>query len=237
MKNNDAVNTSAYEDSVHIYGRIWTGLALLLMILVPVAICIYYNAWPPLTAVLQSLIGVAPMYWTVGIIEVFTFVPMLGTGGSYLGFVTGNLTNLKVPCALNAMEAAKVKPGTEEGEVISTIAIASSSIVTTIVIAIGVLGLSYLRPILESPVLKPAFANILPALFGALGVVFISKNPKLALAPLLFMVALFLAVPSLSSSVGVLVPVGALIAIGAARIMYNRGLLGGAPAEAKEAQK
>jgi len=229
MKNDQ--NISVYEQSVHVYGRIWTGMALILMILTPVAICCYYNAWPPLTAVLKSLLGVAPMYWTVGIIEVFTFVPMLGTGGSYLGFVTGNLTNLKVPCALNAMEAAKVRPGSEEGEVISTIAIASSSIVTTLVIALGVFGL------LESPALKPAFDNILPALFGALGVVFISKNPKLAAAPLAFMVVLFLLAPGLSSSVGVLVPVGALIAIGAARIMYKRGMLGGAPADGKEGRQ
>ena len=95
---------------------------------------------------------------------------MLGTGGSYLGFVTGNLTNLKVPAALNAMDNAKVKPGTEEGEVISTIAIASSTITTTVIITIGVLLLSQLTPILNSPVLKPAFDNILPALFGGLGV-------------------------------------------------------------------
>ena len=133
------------------------------------------------------------LFFSGGLISLsFTFVPMLGTGGSYLGFVTGNLTNLKVPCALNAMEAAKVRPGSEEGEVISTIAIASSSIVTTLVIALGVFGLGFLRPVLESPALKPAFDNILPALFGALGVVFISKNPKLAAAPLAFMVVLFL---------------------------------------------
>ena len=148
---------------------------------------------------------------------------MLGTGGTYLGFITGNLTNLKVPCALNAMEAAKVEASSEEGEVISTIAIASSAIVTTLVIALGVLMLGYLQPILESPMLTPAFDNILPALFGGLGVVYISKNWKLAVAPLAFMVALFLMVPSLASSVGVLVPVGALVAIGAARLLYKKG--------------
>ena len=65
--------------------------------------------------VLKGLLGVAPIFWTVGLIEVLTFVPMLGTAGSYLAFVTGNLTNLKVPAALTAMENAKVKPGTEEG--------------------------------------------------------------------------------------------------------------------------
>lgn len=225
MQDSRLPETSPYEEKLHLYGRIWMGLALTLMIASPVAICVYYNAWPPITAVLKALLGVAPMYWTVGIIEVMTYVPMLGTGGTYLGFVTGNLTSLKVPCALNAMESAKVKPGTEEGEVISTIAIAASSIVTILIIAVGVFCLGFLTPVLESPVLKPAFDNILPALFGGLGVVFISKNPKIAVAPLGFMVVLFLLAPGLSGSVSVLVPVGAVIAIVAARIMYKKGML------------
>ena len=220
------VTLSAYENQVHKAGRLWAGMALAIMLMIPAAICIYFDAWPPLSALLKALAGVLPMYWTVGIIEVFTFVPMLGTGGSYLGLVTGNLTNLKVPAALNALQAANVRAGTEEGDVISTIAIASSSIITTLIIALGVFLLGSLQPVLESPALKPAFDNILPALFGALGVVFISKNPKIAIAPLLFMVVLFMLVPSLSKSVSILVPVGALIAIGVARVLYKQGKLG-----------
>lgn len=215
-----------YFDSVHRAGRIWVLCAIATFFMVPVAICLYYGVWPQGAILLKGLLGVAPIFWTVGIIEVFTYVPMLGSGGSYLGFVTGNLTNLKVPCALNAMEAAKVQPGSEEGEVISTISIAVSSLVTVAIIAVGVFLLAQIQPILESPVLTPAFDNILPAIFGALAVVFISKDWKVAIAPLVFMVALFLAVPSLASSVGVLVPVGALIAIGVARILYKKGLLG-----------
>ncbi len=198
-----------------------TGFALLLA--VPAAICVVYDAWPPVTWVLEGLLGVAPIYWTVGTIEVLTYVPMLGTGGSYLGFFTGNLTSLKVPCALNAMQSAKVEPGTEEGEVISTIAIAVSSLVTTAIIALGVLMLSQIRGFIESPELQPAFDNILPALFGPLAVVYVSKNWKIAAAPLVFMVVLFVCVPSLAGSVGILVPVGAAIAIGAARLLYKKG--------------
>ena len=215
----------SYNDSVHFYGRIWTATAIFMLLMVPAAICLHYNAWPEMRYIFKGLLGVAPIYWTVGIIEVLTYSPMLGTGGTYLSFVTGNLTNLKVPCALNAMEAAKVSATSEEGEVISTIAIATSSIVTTLVIAAGVLLLGYLQPILESPVMAPAFENIMPALFGGLGVVYISKNPKIAIAPLVFMVVLFLLVPSLASSVGILVPVGALLAIGVSRILYNKGKL------------
>ena len=214
-----------YRDSVHRMGRVWILSALALLLAVPAAICVYYKAWPPVGGILKGLLSIVPIFWTVGVIEVFTYVPMLGTGGSYLGFVTGNLANLKVPCALNSMDRAGVQAGTEEGEVISTLAIATSSIVTTVIIAAGVLLLSQIAPVLQSPVLQPAFENILPALFGALGVVFISKDWKIAIAPLVVMVTLFLLVPSLASAVGILVPVGALIAIGVARILYKKNLL------------
>ena len=214
---------SQYMKDTDKYGKIWIWTAVVAVLMVPVAVCLYYNAWPQAGAVLKGLLGVAPIYWTVGVIEVITYTPMLGTGGTYLAFVTGNLTSLKAPSALNAMENADVKPGTEEGEVISTLAIATCSIVTTLVLVLGVCGLTLIAPILNSPVLVPAFDNILPALFGGLAVVYVSKNWKLAISPLIFMVILFLAVPSLAGSVGVLVPVGVLIALAAARIMYKKG--------------
>ncbi|MEF9971131.1 MAG: hypothetical protein RSD32_07490 [Oscillospiraceae bacterium] len=215
----------SYNDSVHFAGRIWTISAVTLLICVPAAICVYFDAWPAFSGVFKGLLGVAPIFWTVSIIELFTYVPMLGSGGSYLGFVTGNLTNLKVPCALNAMQSAGVEPGSEEGDAISTIAIAVSALVTTLIIAAGVLGLSFIRPVIESPILVPCFDNILPALFGGLAVVYVSKNWKIAIVPLVFMVVLFLIVPSLASSVGILVPVGAIIAIVAARIFYKKGFI------------
>jgi hypothetical protein len=166
------------------------------------------------------------MYWAVGLVEIFTYVPMLGAGGTYLSFVTGNISNLKLTCAVDAMERADVKPTSEEGEIISTISIAVSSIVTTFIIIIGVILIIPLTPILESPVLKPAFDMILPALFGGLGVVFISKNVKISIAPIILMLVLFIFVPALNAStVGIMVPVGVLFTIIVARIMYKKGML------------
>ena len=217
--------TRPYEEQVHIYGRIWMLLAFSMMLLIPTVISTFYDAWPSFSAVGKGLLGVAPIFWTVAVIEIITFTPMLGSGGAYLAFVTGNLTNLKVPCALYAMENAKVKQGTLEGELISTIAVAVSSIVTVLIIALGVLLLTPLTPILNSEALKPAFNNILPALFGGLAVVYVSKNWKIAIPPLVVMVALFITVPGLADSVSVLVPVGVLIAIGTARLLYKKGLL------------
>ena len=216
----------SYMDSVHRDGRIWNFTMAGILIGFPIVVAIIFGVVPDWKAMLMGLVATAPMYWAVGAIEVVTFVPMLGAGGAYLGFVTGNISNLKLPCALNALEQNGVSANSEEGEVISTIAIATSSIVTTLIIIIGVICIVPLRPILEAEILAPAFEQILPALFGGLGVAFVSKNWKIAVAPIVLMLLLFIFVPALNSgTVGIMVPVSALFTIGTGRILYKKGVL------------
>ena len=215
-----------YMDSVHRYGRIWGIVVAIALLSFPLILSLVFKTAPDFGILLAGIIATAPMYWAVGIVEIFTYVPMLGAGGTYLSFVTGNISNLKLPCAIDAMERAGVKATSEEGEVISTISIAVSSIVTTLIILIGVICIVPLTPILESPVLVPAFDMILPALFGGLAVVFISKNAKLSVAPIALMLALFIFVPALNAStVGIMVPVGVVFTVIVARILYKRGVL------------
>ena len=216
----------SYLDSVHRDGRIWNLSVAALLMALPIVVAIIYGVVPDWKALGLGLVATAPMYWTVGAIETVTFVPMLGAGGSYLSFVTGNISNLKLPCALNALEQNDVSANSEEGELISTIAIATSSIITTVIIIIGVICIVPLTPILSAPILEPAFEQILPALFGGLGVAFVSKNWKLAVAPIVLMLILFIFIPGLNSgTVGIMVPVSALFTIGTARIMYKKGVL------------
>ena len=216
----------SYMDSVHRDGRIWNISMMLILLAFPVAVALIFKAMPDWQGVLFGLLDTMPMYGAVGAVEVITFIPMLGAGGSYLSFVTGNISNLKLPCAINALENAKVDVKSEEGEIISTIAIAVSSIVTIVIIALGVLLIVPLTPVLESPVLKPAFDQMLPALFGALGVALISKNWKIAIAPVILMLILFIFVPALDAGmVGIMVPVGVVFTLITSRIMYKKGLI------------
>ena len=216
----------SYMESVHHYGRIWGIVVGAVLLLFPVALSLIFGVFPNWNVLLKGVIATAPMYWAVGIVEIFTYVPMLGAGGTYLSFITGNISNLKLPCAIDAMERAGVKASDEEGEVISTIAIAASSIVTTLIIIIGVICIVPLTPVLESPILVPAFDMILPALFGGLAVVFISKNLKLSIAPVILMLALFIFVPALNAgTVGIMVPVGVVVTVIYARILYKKGAL------------
>ncbi len=216
----------SYMDSVHRDGKIW-GIAVGgVIILFPIVLSIIFGVLPNFNILIKGVLATAPMYWAVGIVEIFTYVPMLGAGGTYLSFVTGNISNLKLPCAIDAMERANVKATSEEGEVISTIAIAVSSIVTTAIIIVGVILIVPLTPVLESPILEPAFDMILPALFGGLAVVFISKNLKLSIAPIALMLVLFIFVPALNAgTVGIMVPVGVIFTVIVARILYKKGVL------------
>lgn len=216
----------SYMDSVHRDGRIWNLPMMVILMMFPVVVGLIFKAVPNWEAVGYGLLATAPMYWAVGVVETVTFIPMLGAGGSYLSFVTGNISNLKLPCALNALESADVKAQSEEGEIISTIAIAVSSIVTTVIIILGVILIIPLRPIFENEALKPAFDQLLPALFGALGVVFVSKNWKIAIAPIVLMLVLFIFVPAINTStVGIMVPVGVIFTLAVSRILYKRGII------------
>ena len=212
-----------YLNSVHKAGAVWNIGIMILLMAFPVLLCFIFGVKPDWKGLSMGLIATAPMYWAVAVIETFTYIPMLGAGGSYLSFVTGNISNLKLPCALNALDQAGVKANSEEGEIISTIAVATSSIVTTLIIVLGVILIVPLMPVLESPVLEPAFAQILPALFGGLGVVFISKNWKISIAPVLLMLILFIAVPALNAgTVGIMVPVSAVFTLIVTRILYKK---------------
>ncbi|MBQ8794158.1 MAG: hypothetical protein IJZ63_05395 [Clostridia bacterium] len=218
-------NNNSYIEKVYSWGNKWNIFMMLLLIAFPFLVSIIFNTSPDWNGLFKGLVATAPMYWAVGVVEVITYIPMLGAGGSYLSFVTGNISNLKLPCALGALEQAGVSADSEEGEVISTIAIAVSSIVTTVIIIIGVLLIIPLQPILQSPILQPAFNQILPALFGGLGVVFISKNWKISIAPILLMLILFIFTGLGSGEVGIMVPVGVVFTIAISRIMYKKGWL------------
>ena len=167
----------------------------------------------------------AIIYFPVSIVEFLIYSPMLGVGGSYLSFITGNVTNMKIPCAMNSRDIAGTQVGTPENEIISTLSVATSAIVTTFVIVVGVILLVPLQPVLQNEVLLPAFNNVVPALFGALGLKYFAKSPQIAVIPLIFMSLLCIFVPSMIGETStLLVPCGGL-ALLIGFILFKKGKL------------
>ena len=211
----------------HVLGRIVSAITLVLLVGAPFLIGTFLGAMPDMGAVAKGFLSVG-LVWTVSsVAEFLIYTPMLGAGGGYLAFITGNLINMKIPCAVNARDIVGTKTGTAENEIISTLSIATSSLVTIVVLALGVALLVPLQPVLQSPVLQPAFANVVPALFGAMAYQYFRKNVQVAVAPLVVMSLLFMLVPSLTSSTSfMIIPSGAL-AIGIAYSMYRKQKKGG----------
>ena len=211
-----------YERDTHRLGRLVSLITLVLLVGAPFLIGSVLGAMPDLGAVGRGFLAVG-LIWTVSsVVEFLVYTPMLGSGGSYLAFITGNLINMKIPCAVNARDLAGVKAGTKENEIVSTLSIAVSSLVTILVLAVGVLLLQPLQPLLQSPALQPAFDNVVPALFGAMAYKYYRKNMGLAIWPLLIMAALFILVPSLQSQTSILILPSGALAIGLAWLKFRK---------------
>lgn len=214
-----------YNNSIHRDGRILMTIALALLIAVPFIIALITGAhinwkdfWP-------ALIKVLIIYVPSSAAEFLIYVPLLGAGACYLAFITGNLTNLKIPCAFNAREIAGAEAGTPENEIISTLSVATSALVTMVVIFIGVLLLIPLTPLLNNPVIKPAFDNVLSALFGALGMQYYMKSLKLSVLPLLLMSVLCILIPSLIAQTSTMIIVIGAFSIALSYLMYRKNWL------------
>ena len=214
-----------FNNGLHRLGRFTLIAGIVLLMAVPFVFGMISGVMPNIPAFIKGWANVAVAYFPVSVVEFLVYAPMLGAGGSYLAFITGNVTNMKIPCAMNARDIAKTEVGTPENEIVSTISVAVSAIVTTLVILVGVILLVPLQPVLNNPVLQPAFNNVVPALFGALALKYFAKSPKIAIIPLVLMCALCIFVPSMISQTSVLmIPSGALaLAIGF--VLFKKGKL------------
>ncbi len=206
---------------VHRIGRITIMTCILLALFVPVLMWMISGIVPPSKALISGIVTVSSFMIPLSIAEILAFYPILGASGLYISYTTGNISNLKLPCAAIGMEAAEVKPSTKEGDIISTIAMAGSVIVCEIILVIGVIMLVPISKQLENPVLAPAFEQVLPALFGALGAYFILKNYKLAVVP----IVLGIVVAIFSVNTAIAVPVCVFLSIVGAKYLYKKGLV------------
>lgn len=211
-----------YNKKTHIYGKIGLSIGVIMLIAAPFLMGISLDSMPNMSAFFKAFAQIAIIYIPSCIVEFLIYLPMLGPGGSYLAFLTGNLINMKIPCAMNARDIVGTEVGTTEDEIVSTLSIATSALVTTVIIALGVFLLIPIRPVLEAPVLQPAFNNVVPALFGAMAFKYFRQGKKLVPIPLVIMMAIFIFVPSLISSVGFLMLLSGAIAIGHAWILFKK---------------
>lgn len=213
---------NSYEDKVHFIGRITLVIGLALTFLPPALLWLIYGVSPPFKTLINGIISISSVMLPISVVEVLTFTPLLGASAMYMSYLTGNISNMKIPSAAISMEVAEVKPSTKEGDIIATIAIAGSVIASEIVILAGMLMITPISAKLNNPLIQPAFEQVLPALFGSIGAYYILKEWKLAVVPLFMAVVLNL-VPALPTAVTI--PICVLASVFGAKYLYKKKMI------------
>lgn len=237
---NKIVITDSFQAWAHKWGRIGTLIALLYMIAIPFVLLTFYDSLPSIGEVINlSTISILMVYIPVGFSEAISYTPILGAS-SYLPFITGNIMNLKLPCAVNAMKLAKKEPNTPEGEAISSVAVAICSIMTIIILALAALLSAWISPVFELPAVKTASNYLIPALFGSLTLgLFAStssgkkvvKNGVMGVVPVIVIITVLALVvrittgSSLFGMVGFLILFMLPVAIISSRIMWKKNII------------
>ena len=161
-----------------------------------------------------AFISAASTFGILWFVEPVSYFAVLGPVGTYMAFLSGNISNMRVPCASMAQVSAGVQPGTEEGSIISTLGMAVSIVLNISILTIGViLGSSVLSMLPDS--VREGLNYLLPALFGALLVQFGIKQKGLASTILVYAVLLSAAIkagifswlPGASNYLGILTSV------------------------------
>lgn len=232
--------TDAFQTWAHKWGRIGTLIALLYMIALPFVVLAFYDCMPSFGEVINlGTISILMIYIPVGISEAISYTPILGSS-AYLTFITGNIMNLKLPVAVNAMKLANKEPNTPEGEAISSVAVAVSSIMTVVILALAALLSTWISPIFELPSVKTASNYLIPALFGSLTLGLfgntntgkkVVKNGVMGVLPVIVIVTIIALLARISSGASLFGMIGFLIlfmlpiAIISSRIMWKMGII------------
>ena len=171
------------------WGKITNWIGVLLSFGPALVLAVIFDLVPPVSAILTGFISMAGAVGVLWFIEPISYFPIIGVAGTYMAFLTGNISNLRIPAATVAQKVAGVEPGTNEGSIIATLGMAGSVIVNIILLALGVVAGTQILAALPQSIVE-AFNFLLPSLFGALFIQFAVSKPKLA--PIAIGIALIL---------------------------------------------
>lgn len=183
-----------YDRKIHRMGRIGTAVSMFTWFLPAIGITILYGVKLDPGQIAAATVAVISAFGIQGFFQPFTFFPMLGAGGTYLSFIFGNVPHQRLPCATNCQEIMGVEMGTKEGDIVATIAVGISSLVSVAVCTIGMIAVTLIYPVISNPILAPGFDNIIPALFGYMFITVFMGSPRIAAFPTvltLIMLAVF----------------------------------------------
>lgn len=126
-----------------------------------------YGFVAPIDVMLETWGLILVIFGAFYIVEPMSYYPILGLAGTYLSFLSGNISNMRVPCSAVAQEVVGVKPETPEAEIISTLGITGSIVTNVIAVSLAALVGAQLLEIFPKSVTEAFQTYAAPAIFGA----------------------------------------------------------------------
>ena len=132
----------------------------------PMYFWLAYGASPPLADIVKIAVLATTAFGASWIVQLISYFPVLGMPGTYVSFLVGSVAEIRLPASAMAQRVTGVEQGTREAEVISTIAIAGSVLMSAFIITLFTFIGSTVVPLLPKLIQK-SFDYILPAVFAA----------------------------------------------------------------------
>lgn len=176
---------------VHRFGRLSMIIGAALSFL-PVAYLMLVKGYVPTMAVLGQVVFAVAMFGIgTWITEPISYYPILGSASTYMGYLAGNVGNMRAPVAMAIQSTLGDDVVTPRGNIATIIGVAVSVftnlIILLAIILIGSTALSHLpKPITAS------FSYALPALYASLLTMRFMNNPKRALSYIPVTIVVFL---------------------------------------------
>lgn len=173
---NRSLSMEAFHEKSHLWGRLTMWTVIILTVMLPLYLSFvsgFHPGWKPIIA---GFVAYAAMVGYAWVIEPISYYPTLGVSGTYLAFLTGNISSMCLPAAATAQNALGAEPGTKKGEITATLAIAAASLVNIVITSIIIFFGSYLISIIPESV-QATFQFVVPAIFGGVMTQFAMKKP------------------------------------------------------------
>lgn len=159
------------------YGRFINLLSILLCFVPALVMWFVFDAKPPTEDILKGWGLIASIFLIYAIIEPISYFPVFGLAGTYIGCLSGNIGNVRVPASAIAQQTLGTTPGTKKAELVSTLGICGSVVTNLAFTTLAAFAGAWIMGLFP-PIVIEAFNYVSPAIFGAMFGMNAIKNPK-----------------------------------------------------------
>ncbi len=158
----------------------FTLLGACILTLVPVVyLYVVHGVTVEWAVMFSAWFMIVMMFGAFYIVEPISYYPILGLAGTYMSFLAGNISSLRLPCSAIAQEVTETVPGTNEAELTSALGIAGSMVTNLIMISLCAGFGAIVIAVLPVTIMDALKLFIIPAIFGAVFGQFSIKVPKI----------------------------------------------------------